>query len=111
MENFFNLVKILSEGLGTTLLIFTLTLLLGIPAGILVAMARNSKNKIISNITMNYKIKYLWIKNIYDEAGNGLCDSEYCVYDLDIKRNNYSVSYYDEDRKNMKKKIVIIIMN
>ena len=36
MENFFNLVKILSEGLGTTLLIFTLTLLLGIPAGILV---------------------------------------------------------------------------
>ena len=54
MENFFNLVKILSEGLGTTLLIFTLTLLLGIPAGILVAMARNSKNKIISNITKLY---------------------------------------------------------
>ena len=54
MENFLNLVKILSEGLGTTLLIFTLTLLLGIPAGILVAMARNSKNKIISNITKLY---------------------------------------------------------
>lgn len=54
MENFLNLVKILSEGLGTTLLIFTLTLLLGIPAGILVALARNSKNKIISNITKLY---------------------------------------------------------
>lgn len=67
-------------------------------------MKEFNNNKIISNITMNYKIKYLWIKNIYDEAGNGLCDSEYCVYDLDIKRNNYSVSYYDEDRKTLIKK-------
>ena len=54
MENFFNLVKILSEGLGTTLLIFILTLVLGIPVGILIAMARNSKNKILSNITKLY---------------------------------------------------------
>lgn len=67
-------------------------------------MKEFNNNKIISNITMNYKIKYLWIKNIYDEAGNGLCDSEYCVYDLDIKRNKYSVSYYDEDRKTLIKK-------
>ena len=67
-------------------------------------MKEFNNNKIISNVTMNYKNKYLWIKNIYDEAGNGLCDSEYCVYDLDIKRNKYSVSYYDEDRKTLIKK-------
>ena len=54
MENFFNLVKILSEGLGTTLLIFILTLVLGITVGILIAMARNSKIKIFSNITKLY---------------------------------------------------------
>lgn len=67
-------------------------------------MKEFNNNKIISNVTMNYKNKYLWIKNIYDEAGNGLCDSEYCVYDLDIKRNKYSVRYYDEDRKTLIKK-------
>ena len=54
MENFLNLLKILSEGLGTTLLIFVLTLILGIPAGILVAIARNSKCKIVNLITKLY---------------------------------------------------------
>lgn len=54
MDNFLNLIKILSEGLGTTLLIFVLTLILGIPAGILVAIARNSKCKIINLITKLY---------------------------------------------------------
>lgn len=63
-----------------------------------------TNNKIINEVTMNYKNKYLWIKNVYDEAGNALCDSEYCVYDLDIKRNKYYVSYYDEDRKTLIKK-------
>ena len=54
MENFLNLLKILSEGLGTTLLIFLLTLGFGIPAGILVAVARNSKCKIVNLITKLY---------------------------------------------------------
>ena len=54
MENFLNLIKILSEGLGTTLLIFVLTLILGIPAGILVAIARNSKCKLVNLITKLY---------------------------------------------------------
>ena len=54
MENFLNLLKILSEGLGTTLLIFLFTLGLGIPAGILVAIARNSKCKLVNLITKLY---------------------------------------------------------
>ena len=54
MENFLNLLKILSEGLGTTLLIFVLTLILGIPAGILVAVARNSKNRIVKTLIKVY---------------------------------------------------------
>lgn len=54
MDNFLNLIKILSEGLGTTLLIFVLTLILEIPAGILVAIARNSKCKIVNLITKLY---------------------------------------------------------
>ena len=54
MEKFLNLLKILSEGLGTTLLIFLLTLVLGIPAGILVAVARNSKNRIVKTLIKVY---------------------------------------------------------
>lgn len=54
MDNFLNLLKILSEGLGITLLIFILTLILGIPAGILVAIARNSKCKLVNLITKLY---------------------------------------------------------
>lgn len=54
MENILNLLKILSEGLGTTLLIFLLTLGFGIPAGILVAVARNSKCKLVNLITKLY---------------------------------------------------------
>ena len=54
MDNFLNLIKILSEGLRTTLLIFVLTLILGIPAGILVAVARNSKCKLVNLITKLY---------------------------------------------------------
>ena len=54
MDDFLNLLKILSKGLGTTLLIFILTLILGIPAGILVAIARNSKCKLVNLITKLY---------------------------------------------------------
>ena len=63
MENFLNLLKILSEGLGTTLLIFLLTLGFGIPAGILVAVARNSKCKLVNLIT---KLYILIIRVTYD---------------------------------------------
>ena len=41
----------MSEGLGKTCAIFFLTLLLALPLGIIVALLRMSKNKIISNIT------------------------------------------------------------
>ncbi len=54
ISNIFNLTKILLEGLGNTLSIFGLTLLIGIPIGILVAIAKNSKSKIV-----------VWITNIY----------------------------------------------
>ena len=54
MSNLINLTKILFTGLGNTLLIFVLTLVIGIPIGILVAIAKNSKHKVISFITNIY---------------------------------------------------------
>ena len=54
MSNLINLTKILFTGLGNTLLIFVLTLIIGIPIGILVAIAKNSKYKVISFITNIY---------------------------------------------------------
>ena len=41
----------MSEGLGRTCAIFFLTLLFSLPLGMLVALARMSKNKIVSNVT------------------------------------------------------------
>lgn len=41
----------MSEGLGKTCAIFFLTLLFALPLGIIVALLRMSKNKIISNVT------------------------------------------------------------
>ena len=54
MDNILNLFKILSQGLSTTILIFILTLLSAIPLGIVVAIAQNSKNKILNAITKIY---------------------------------------------------------
>lgn len=54
MDNIVNLLKILSQGLSTTLLIFVLTLIFAIPLGIVVAIAQNSKNKILNAITKIY---------------------------------------------------------
>lgn len=54
ISNIINLTKILLEGLGVTLSIFILTLTIGIPAGIIVAIAQNSKCKIIKGITRIY---------------------------------------------------------
>lgn len=50
----FNLCKILFSGLGTTLVIFAITLVLSIPLGIIIAILRNSKNIIVSKITALY---------------------------------------------------------
>lgn len=49
-----NVTKILFSGIGVTLQIFIITLILAIPFGILVAIARNSKCKILSSITKLY---------------------------------------------------------
>ncbi len=54
MDNILNLFNILSQGLFTTILIFILTLLFAIPLGIVVAIAQNSKNKIINAIIKIY---------------------------------------------------------
>lgn len=54
MDNILNLFNILSQGLSTTILIFILTLLFAIPLGIVVAIAQNSKNKILNAITKIY---------------------------------------------------------
>lgn len=47
MSNIINLTKILLDGLGITLSIFLLTLVIGIPIGIIIAIVQNSKYKII----------------------------------------------------------------
>lgn len=54
MDNILNLFNILSQGLFTTILIFILTLLFAIPLGIVVAIAQNSKNKIINAMIKIY---------------------------------------------------------
>ena len=54
MDNILNLFNILSQGLFTTILIFILTLLFAIPLGIVVAIAQNSKNKILNAIIKIY---------------------------------------------------------
>lgn len=45
------MIKLLAEGFGKTCAIFFLTLLFSLPLGMLVALLRMSKNKIISSIT------------------------------------------------------------
>ncbi len=49
-----NLCKILFSGLGTTLSIFCITLLITIPLGIIVAILKNSRNILISKIIALY---------------------------------------------------------
>ncbi len=49
-----NLCKILFSGLGSTLSIFCITLLFSIPLGIVVAILRNCKNRLISQIIALY---------------------------------------------------------
>ena len=53
-EEIFNIIKILFSGLGTSIEIFIITLILAVPFGILVAIMKNSKNKIISGFIKLY---------------------------------------------------------
>lgn len=55
----------------------------------------NNKN---IDIKLNYKDKYLWVKNVVDKAGNTLCDDTYCKYELNIEKGKYKVFYYDADK-------------
>ena len=54
ISNLINLTKILLQGLGTTLSIFVLTIIIGVPAGVIVAIAKNSNCRIIAWITKIY---------------------------------------------------------
>lgn len=54
IEKIFNTVGVLFSGLGTSIEIFIITLIISVPIGILVAVMRNSKNKIISSIIKLY---------------------------------------------------------
>ncbi len=54
IEEIWNVTKILFSGIGVTLEIFILTLVLAIPLGIIVAILRNSKCKIIAFIMKVY---------------------------------------------------------
>lgn len=49
-----NVTKILFSGIGVSLKIFVLTLIFSLPLGVIVALARNSKLKLISTITKAY---------------------------------------------------------
>lgn len=51
---FWNYVKIMSEGLGRTCAIFFLTLLFALPLGLIVSLLRMSKNKFVSGLTQVY---------------------------------------------------------
>ncbi|MBR3614702.1 MAG: amino acid ABC transporter permease [Clostridia bacterium] len=53
-EQIVNIAKILFSGIGVSLQIFVLTFILSIPLGIIVAILRNSKNKIISLLMKFY---------------------------------------------------------
>lgn len=48
VEKIFNIIKILFSGLGTSIELFIITLIIAIPLGILIAIMKNSKSKIIS---------------------------------------------------------------
>ncbi|MBP3708020.1 MAG: amino acid ABC transporter permease [Clostridia bacterium] len=54
IDKILNIAKILFSGLGTSIEIFIITLIFSIPLGILVAVLKNSKNKLISGIMKLY---------------------------------------------------------
>ena len=54
IEKTINVIQILFSGIGTSIRIFLLTLVLSIPLSIIVALCRNSKFKILAGITKLY---------------------------------------------------------
>lgn len=54
LQEIINVVGILFSGIGTSIQIFLLTLILSVPLSIIVALCRNSKFKILANITKLY---------------------------------------------------------
>lgn len=61
-------------------------------------------NEIFKDLSLSNENYYLWIKNVYDNPGNGLCDNNYCIYELRLEDNFYNLYYYDEDRVTLLKK-------
>ena len=47
----------LAQGMGKSIMIFALTLLFSLPLGLVIALGRMSKNKILSGIKLLEKIK------------------------------------------------------
>lgn len=60
-------------------------------------------NKIFKDISLSNENYYLWVKRVYDKSGNGLCDTPYCIYKLELVDNFYKIFYYDEDQKTLLK--------
>ena len=54
LNSIWNMVRIMSEGMGRTCAIFFLTLLFSLPLGLLVSLLRMSKNIVISTIAKVY---------------------------------------------------------
>lgn len=61
-------------------------------------------NEMFKDLSLSNENYYLWIKNVYDNPGNGLCDNNYCIYRLELEDNFYNLYYYDEDRVTLLKK-------
>lgn len=61
-------------------------------------------NEMFKDLSLSNENYYLWIKNVYDNPGNGLCDNNYCIYELRLEDNFYNLYYYDEDRVTLLKK-------
>lgn len=54
LEKIFNTIKVLFSGLGTSIELFMITLIIAIPLGICIAIMKNSKSKIISGCVKLY---------------------------------------------------------
>lgn len=54
IDKILNIAKILFSGLGTSIEIFIITLIFSVPLGILVAVLKNSKSKLVSGIIRAY---------------------------------------------------------
>lgn len=54
MQQFLNILQQLTEGLGMSLLIFVLTLVISLPFGLLIAFARMAKNRVVQILAKVY---------------------------------------------------------